>query len=88
MWFQPEAPLGSAVRYMASLCAFARGVEFRGGRGKAALGDCRGTPAMVLAAAGGEFRIHLHPDFDLSPGERTGVLRVAGELGGLWPRRR
>lgn len=97
VWFQPEAPAGSAVRHVAALCSGLGGVELRFVRpGKKALklGECasaRGARSSVkvpvTAPDGrkvGELRLYFWPGRKLETEQEVHVRRVAQELGEQW----
>ena len=93
VWYQPEAPQGSAVRYVASLCAEAVGVELCGSgrKGKtqvASIGVCKGTPARVIQVGNrAELRVYLRAGAELDVPTTRRVSKVAEELEELWPRK-
>ena len=98
-WYQPEAPIGSAVRYVASLCSQAAGVEVVRPGGRAfRLGRCGGARGLARlpglevslgegASKKGTLRVYLREHCALGESERQRILEVVRELGERWPRK-
>ncbi|MDR3605848.1 MAG: hypothetical protein P4M08_00540 [Oligoflexia bacterium] len=94
VWYQPEAPFGSALRYLASLSPHFHWVGISVLKGKRlepgpSLGDRKGGGKFVASirdAAGkvlGQIEID-RSDLPMAELEKI-VQRVADELGVLWP---
>lgn len=86
-WYQPEAPLGSAVRHVASLSPKFAGVtaSVRAGSRKGASigepGPARSRWKVQIPNVG---RFEIHCLEAPSEEEKTEVAQVAAELGNLW----
>ena len=85
VWLQPEAPEGSAVRHVASLCAGLRGVELIRKSKEFALGKCKGRPVRIRVPSGGEFKLYFEAGRRLEPEQEVQVRQVAQDLGEAWP---
>jgi hypothetical protein len=78
VWFDPSAPLGSAVRYVASLSPRIRWVGIAKGP---SIGE-HGRPRGRVTRIG---RIQIETEGALDAAEQAAVGRVAKELEELWP---
>ena len=85
VWLQPEAPEGSAVRHVASLCAGVRGVELIKKSKEFSIGECTGRPVRIRIPSGGEFRLYFMAGRRMEPEQEVQVRQVAQELGEPWP---
>ena len=84
------------MRYLASLCGQAAGVELvyldgRRRRKGPSIGACQGKRALELPVAGrrpaAEIHLYMLPGCQLGPQEHQKIFKVVQELGELWPRK-
>ena len=98
VWYNELAPLGSAVRYIASLSPAFRWVAIFAWKGSTLeLGPCIGSPAKesssvwaepVLDSSGkllGQIEIEIALGSTIDDEVKNTITRIAKELGELWP---